>query len=86
MLMTWRCSKKKQRRLTSCCWTYEWSGTSQKGKLNNMGQVRNDSKEQIFMPNTYMEKLWDNITPDYKGKVGQEVVDLGVTHRVHTRA
>eukprot|EP00972_Heterocapsa_arctica_P013626 2009847-Heterocapsa_arctica.AAC.1 len=24
--------------------------------------------------------------PDYKGKVGQAVVDLGITHRTHDRA
>eukprot|EP00972_Heterocapsa_arctica_P077715 11462748-Heterocapsa_arctica.AAC.1 len=32
-----------------------------------------------------MDKLW-NAFPEYKGKVGQAVVDLGITHRVHTRA
>eukprot|EP00972_Heterocapsa_arctica_P037456 5514137-Heterocapsa_arctica.AAC.1 len=41
-----------------------------KGRFTSIGQVLNDSKEQ----------------PDYKGKVGQAAVDLGVTHRVHTRA
>eukprot|EP00972_Heterocapsa_arctica_P040391 5949847-Heterocapsa_arctica.AAC.2 len=38
------------------------------------------------MPTKFMEKLWTNIKPNYKGKVGQAVVDLGTTHRIHTRA
>eukprot|EP00972_Heterocapsa_arctica_P058603 8642352-Heterocapsa_arctica.AAC.1 len=38
------------------------------------------------MPNKSIERLWGNIQPDYQGKVGQAVVDLGITHRVHTRA
>eukprot|EP00972_Heterocapsa_arctica_P007044 1029474-Heterocapsa_arctica.AAC.1 len=33
-----------------------------------------------------MEKLWQNINPGYTGKVGQAVVDLGSTHRTHTKA
>eukprot|EP00972_Heterocapsa_arctica_P094566 13945793-Heterocapsa_arctica.AAC.2 len=38
------------------------------------------------MPNKSIERLWHNIQPDYMGKVGQAVVDLGITHSVHTRA
>eukprot|EP00972_Heterocapsa_arctica_P074721 11026307-Heterocapsa_arctica.AAC.1 len=33
-----------------------------------------------------MEQLWKKVLPDYKGKVGQAVVDLGITHRTHNRA
>eukprot|EP00972_Heterocapsa_arctica_P056644 8361201-Heterocapsa_arctica.AAC.1 len=33
-----------------------------------------------------MDKLWNKVLPDYKGKVGQAVVDLGITHRTHNRA
>eukprot|EP00972_Heterocapsa_arctica_P089496 13195348-Heterocapsa_arctica.AAC.1 len=38
------------------------------------------------MPSQYIERLWKKIQPDHKGKVGQAVVDLGITHKVHTRA
>eukprot|EP00972_Heterocapsa_arctica_P050367 7404082-Heterocapsa_arctica.AAC.1 len=33
-----------------------------------------------------MEKIWREKLPDYKGEVGQAVVDLGITHRTHNRA
>eukprot|EP00972_Heterocapsa_arctica_P061649 9091730-Heterocapsa_arctica.AAC.1 len=56
------------------------------GRLTNIGQVLNDSKEQVFMPNESIERLWTNVQRDCKGKVGQAVVDMGSTHRVHTRA
>eukprot|EP00972_Heterocapsa_arctica_P093931 13854328-Heterocapsa_arctica.AAC.1 len=56
-----------------------------KGRFTSIGQVLNDSKEEVFMPNKSIERVWRNIQPDYKGAVGQAVVDLGVTHRVHTR-
>eukprot|EP00972_Heterocapsa_arctica_P068577 10132696-Heterocapsa_arctica.AAC.1 len=39
-----------------------------KQKLTKIGQVVNDSKEQTFMPNKNMEKLWQEISPDCKGK------------------
>eukprot|EP00972_Heterocapsa_arctica_P101052 14894080-Heterocapsa_arctica.AAC.1 len=31
-----------------------------------------------------MEEIWGNINLEYKGQVGQAVVDLGITHRTHT--
>eukprot|EP00972_Heterocapsa_arctica_P073324 10828885-Heterocapsa_arctica.AAC.1 len=33
-----------------------------------------------------MEKLWQKIYPGCKGQLGQAVVDLGITHRTHTKA
>eukprot|EP00972_Heterocapsa_arctica_P108475 15974724-Heterocapsa_arctica.AAC.1 len=30
--------------------------------------------------------MFRKIVPDYKGKIGQAVVDLGITHRTHNRA
>ena len=33
-----------------------------------------------------MAKLFRKIVPDYKGKIGQAVIDLGITHRTHKRA
>eukprot|EP00972_Heterocapsa_arctica_P098953 14602181-Heterocapsa_arctica.AAC.1 len=38
------------------------------------------------MPNKSTGKLWQHINPGYKGKVGRAVVDLGTTHRTHTKA
>eukprot|EP00972_Heterocapsa_arctica_P090981 13424019-Heterocapsa_arctica.AAC.2 len=35
-----------------------------KGRLTSIGQVLNDSKEQVFMPNTYIERHWTNIQPE----------------------
>eukprot|EP00972_Heterocapsa_arctica_P038895 5731412-Heterocapsa_arctica.AAC.1 len=55
-------------------------------KLKAIGQRLNDGKEQILVPFKSTEiKFRENI-PDYKGKVGQVVVDLGITHRTHNRA
>eukprot|EP00972_Heterocapsa_arctica_P079533 11720834-Heterocapsa_arctica.AAC.1 len=57
-----------------------------KGKLKAIGQRLNDGKEQMFVPfKSTVIILRENI-PDYKGKVGQAVVDLGITHRTHNRA
>eukprot|EP00972_Heterocapsa_arctica_P108113 15922581-Heterocapsa_arctica.AAC.1 len=57
-----------------------------KGRLTSIGQGLDDSKSNVFMPMKSIERQWNNIQPDYKGKVGQAVVDLGITHRVRTRA
>eukprot|EP00972_Heterocapsa_arctica_P039183 5771829-Heterocapsa_arctica.AAC.1 len=56
-----------------------------KQKLTNIAQVLDDIKQLIFMPNNNMEKLWQYFSPEYKGKVGQAVVDLGITHTERTR-
>eukprot|EP00972_Heterocapsa_arctica_P111531 16419359-Heterocapsa_arctica.AAC.1 len=38
------------------------------------------------MPTKSIERLWKKISPEYLGKVGQAVLDLGITHRAHTRS
>eukprot|EP00972_Heterocapsa_arctica_P067470 9957604-Heterocapsa_arctica.AAC.1 len=50
-----------------------------KGRLTAIGQRLTDGKEQILVPCKSMEKLWKKALPDYKGKVGQAAVDLGIT-------
>eukprot|EP00972_Heterocapsa_arctica_P097935 14449933-Heterocapsa_arctica.AAC.1 len=57
-----------------------------KGKLKAIGQRLNDGKEQISVPFKSTERMFRENIPDYKGKVGQAVVDLGITHRTHNRA
>eukprot|EP00972_Heterocapsa_arctica_P092344 13618585-Heterocapsa_arctica.AAC.1 len=32
------------------------------------------------------ERIWHQHCPDYKGRVGQAVIDLGITMRTHTEA
>eukprot|EP00972_Heterocapsa_arctica_P010706 1570754-Heterocapsa_arctica.AAC.1 len=57
-----------------------------KSKLRATGQRLNDAKEQIFVPFDSTAKIvWEQI-PNYRGKVGQAMVDLGITHRTHKRA
>eukprot|EP00972_Heterocapsa_arctica_P111770 16427995-Heterocapsa_arctica.AAC.1 len=57
-----------------------------KSKLRAIGERLNAGKEQIVVLfESTAKKLRDTI-PDYKGKVGQAVVDPGVTHRTHNRA
>eukprot|EP00972_Heterocapsa_arctica_P062760 9257156-Heterocapsa_arctica.AAC.1 len=56
------------------------------GRLTDIGQRLNDGKEEIFVPFKSMDKIWRERFPDYKGKVGQAVVDLGITHRTHNVA
>eukprot|EP00972_Heterocapsa_arctica_P109104 16066217-Heterocapsa_arctica.AAC.1 len=47
-----------------------------KSKLRAIGQILNDGKEQILVPFESTAKKFREIIPDYKGKVGQAVVDL----------
>eukprot|EP00972_Heterocapsa_arctica_P040299 5937242-Heterocapsa_arctica.AAC.1 len=46
----------------------------------------NDKKEQIFVQNKRAENAWHRTSPDYKGRVGQAVLDLGITLRTHAQA
>eukprot|EP00972_Heterocapsa_arctica_P098588 14549707-Heterocapsa_arctica.AAC.1 len=39
-----------------------------------------------YVPFEAVAKIFRNIIPDYKGKIGQAVVDLGITRRTHNRA
>eukprot|EP00972_Heterocapsa_arctica_P024240 3574992-Heterocapsa_arctica.AAC.1 len=55
-------------------------------KLRAIGQRLNDTKEQIFVPFESTAIIFRKQIPNYKGKVGQAVVDLGITHRTHKRA
>eukprot|EP00972_Heterocapsa_arctica_P019627 2896400-Heterocapsa_arctica.AAC.1 len=57
-----------------------------KGRLRAIGQRLNDAKEQIFVPFESVAKTFRKTVPDYKGNIGQAVVDLGITHRTHNRA
>eukprot|EP00972_Heterocapsa_arctica_P115461 16447852-Heterocapsa_arctica.AAC.1 len=57
-----------------------------KSKLRAIGQRLNDGKERTFVPFASTANKFRETIPDYKGKVGQSVVDLGVTHRTHNRA
>ena len=59
---------------------------STKARTRAIGQILNDAKEQIFVPFQSVAKLFRKIVPDYKGKIGQAVIDLGITHRTHKRA
>eukprot|EP00972_Heterocapsa_arctica_P002989 440086-Heterocapsa_arctica.AAC.1 len=42
-----------------------------KARLRSIGQRLNDAKEQIFVPFESVAKIFRNIIPDYKGKIGQ---------------
>jgi hypothetical protein len=57
-----------------------------KNKLTEIGQVLNDKKEHIFVQSKTGELIWHQNCPDYKGRVGQAVIDLGITLRTHTDA
>eukprot|EP00972_Heterocapsa_arctica_P081774 12052841-Heterocapsa_arctica.AAC.1 len=57
-----------------------------KNKLTEIGQVLNDKNEQIVVPSKTGEKIWHQTCPDYKGRIGQAVIDLGITLRTHTEA
>eukprot|EP00972_Heterocapsa_arctica_P019929 2939741-Heterocapsa_arctica.AAC.1 len=57
-----------------------------KNKLTEIGQVLNDKKEHIFVQSKTREIIWHQTCPDYKGRVGQAVVDLGITLRTHNEA
>eukprot|EP00972_Heterocapsa_arctica_P085863 12654373-Heterocapsa_arctica.AAC.1 len=55
-----------------------------KDTLTSIGQVLSDKKEQHFVQNKTGERVWHQQCPDYKGRVGQAVIDLGITLRTHT--
>eukprot|EP00972_Heterocapsa_arctica_P060777 8964317-Heterocapsa_arctica.AAC.1 len=57
-----------------------------KNKLTEIGQVLNDKKEHMFVQNKTGERIWHQHCPDYKGRVGQAVVYLGITLITHTEA
>eukprot|EP00972_Heterocapsa_arctica_P068368 10101801-Heterocapsa_arctica.AAC.1 len=57
-----------------------------KDKLTSIGQVLNDKKEKIFVQSKTGERVWHQHCPEYKGRVGQSVIDLGITLRSHTEA
>eukprot|EP00972_Heterocapsa_arctica_P085787 12642829-Heterocapsa_arctica.AAC.1 len=57
-----------------------------KGKLKAIGQRLNDGNEKNFVPFKSTEKMIRENIPDYKGKVGQAVVGLGITLITHNRA
>eukprot|EP00972_Heterocapsa_arctica_P073377 10837031-Heterocapsa_arctica.AAC.1 len=43
-------------------------------------------KEQILVQSKTGKRIWHQNCPDYKGRVGQAVIDLGITLRTHTEA
>eukprot|EP00972_Heterocapsa_arctica_P012940 1901646-Heterocapsa_arctica.AAC.1 len=47
-----------------------------KDKLTSIGQVLNDKKEQLFVQSKTGERIGHQHCPDYKGRVGQAVIDL----------
>eukprot|EP00972_Heterocapsa_arctica_P059168 8724467-Heterocapsa_arctica.AAC.1 len=57
-----------------------------KSKLRAIGQILNDTKEQIFVPVESTATIFRKLIPNHEGKVGQAVVDLGITQRTHKRA
>eukprot|EP00972_Heterocapsa_arctica_P074887 11052857-Heterocapsa_arctica.AAC.1 len=56
-----------------------------KNKFTEIGQVLNDKNEHIFQSKTG-ERIWNQTCPDYKGRVGHAVIDLGITLRTHKEA
>eukprot|EP00972_Heterocapsa_arctica_P057831 8530844-Heterocapsa_arctica.AAC.1 len=60
--------------------------TAAKQKLTDIGQVLNDEKEQIFAQRKSGEQIWNRTSPEYKGRVGQAMLDLGITLRTHTHS
>eukprot|EP00972_Heterocapsa_arctica_P072804 10749454-Heterocapsa_arctica.AAC.1 len=57
-----------------------------KNKLTEIGQVLNDKKEHIFVQSKTGERIWQQTCPDYKGRVGQAVIDLGIILRTLNEA
>eukprot|EP00972_Heterocapsa_arctica_P029524 4350290-Heterocapsa_arctica.AAC.1 len=58
--------------------------TVQKENSRLLGKRAMMAKNICFVKST--ERMFRENTPDYKGKVGQAVVYLGITHRTHNRA
>eukprot|EP00972_Heterocapsa_arctica_P074707 11024931-Heterocapsa_arctica.AAC.1 len=57
-----------------------------RNKLTEIGQVLNDKKEQIFVQSKTGARKWHQTCPDYKGRIGRAVIDLGITLRTHNEA
>eukprot|EP00972_Heterocapsa_arctica_P110068 16207179-Heterocapsa_arctica.AAC.2 len=60
--------------------------TEAKQTLTDIGQFLTDNKERIFVQSKSGEQVWHRTSPYYKGRVGQAVLDLGITFRTHTQA
>eukprot|EP00972_Heterocapsa_arctica_P044165 6518781-Heterocapsa_arctica.AAC.1 len=57
-----------------------------KQKFTYLGQVLNEKKEQIFVQSRTGGIIWHQTSPDYKGRVGQAVIDLGIALRTHNES
>eukprot|EP00972_Heterocapsa_arctica_P046118 6803955-Heterocapsa_arctica.AAC.1 len=57
-----------------------------KNKLTEIGQVLNGKKDNIFVQSKTGQIIWHQTCPDYKGRVRQAVIDLGITLRTHNEA
>eukprot|EP00972_Heterocapsa_arctica_P083304 12275190-Heterocapsa_arctica.AAC.1 len=57
-----------------------------KKKLTETGQVLNDKKEHNFVQSKTGQRIWHQTCPDYKGRVGQALIYLGITLRTHNEA
>eukprot|EP00972_Heterocapsa_arctica_P073861 10903681-Heterocapsa_arctica.AAC.1 len=55
-------------------------------KLTDIGQVLNYKKDYILVQSKTGERIWHHNCPNYKGRVGQAVIYLGITLRTHTEA
>eukprot|EP00972_Heterocapsa_arctica_P093531 13795860-Heterocapsa_arctica.AAC.1 len=53
-------------------------------KFTEIVQVLNDKKERIFVQSKTGEIIWHQTGPDYKGRVGQAVIYLGIILRTHS--
>eukprot|EP00972_Heterocapsa_arctica_P004504 669593-Heterocapsa_arctica.AAC.1 len=57
-----------------------------KNKMTEIGQVLNEKKEHMFVQSKTGEIIRHQTCPDYKGRVGQAVIDLGITVITHNEA
>eukprot|EP00972_Heterocapsa_arctica_P093008 13717839-Heterocapsa_arctica.AAC.1 len=55
-------------------------------ELTDIGQVLNNKKDHMFVQSKTGEIIWHLTSPDYKGRVGQAVIGLGITLRTHMQA
>eukprot|EP00972_Heterocapsa_arctica_P104290 15372622-Heterocapsa_arctica.AAC.1 len=68
-------------------WFFFTYGDTEEEAISGLYKYLMEAKNKnIFVQHKTGERIWHHSCPDYKGRVGQAVIYLGITLRTHTEA